>query len=74
MSLSAQTVAKNKRQISNFLYNKSKFIRNLILSNKYLSEYLHQFQYNNFDDFEQIIRFFYFLKKSQDENLELHKI
>ncbi len=30
MSLSQQTVAKNKRMLSNFLYNKSKFVRNLI--------------------------------------------
>eukprot|EP00347_Sterkiella_histriomuscorum_P008976 403343006 len=73
MSLSQQTIAKNKRQIGNFLYNKSKFIRNLILSNKYLAEYLQQFSYN-FDDYEQVIRYFYLLKKCQDNNQDIIKV
>jgi hypothetical protein len=37
LGLVSQALARNKRLISTFLYNKSKFIRNLILSNKYLT-------------------------------------
>ncbi|CDW78036.1 UNKNOWN [Stylonychia lemnae] len=73
MSLNQQLVTKNKRQISNFLYNKSKFIRNLILSNTYLSGYLSQFSYN-FDDIEQIFRFHYLMIKSQEENIDIGKV
>mmetsp|Transcript_46641 Transcript_46641/g.34213 ORF Transcript_46641/g.34213 Transcript_46641/m.34213 type:complete len:88 (+) Transcript_46641:2-265(+) len=41
--LGSQTIQRNKKKMSNFLYNKSKFIRNLILANKALAESMNMF-------------------------------
>mmetsp|Transcript_6059 Transcript_6059/g.5471 ORF Transcript_6059/g.5471 Transcript_6059/m.5471 type:complete len:203 (-) Transcript_6059:317-925(-) len=39
-----QNIQKNKKKMSHFLYNKSKFIRNLILANKFLIQAMNMFQ------------------------------
>ena len=75
MSIGASNAAKNKRMISNFLYNKSQFIRNLIMTNKCLAEAIATYSYN-IDDFEQVLRFYYVMVKAQQQakQYQMYKI
>ena len=59
--------------VSNFLYNKSKFVRNLIQQSQSLGQYMGNYAYN-FDDFEQSLRYYYMGSQCTKQNLDIQNV
>ena len=64
-----QEIQTTKRQVGHFLYNKSKLVRNLLITQDFLQQAVKDYKLN-LDELEQSLRLYYLMSLAQRENVQ----